>query len=33
MKEVYGDVNTYLIDGLGLDVSTVQALKDKLVEA
>lgn len=33
MKEIYGDVNTYLIDGLGLDVSTVQALKDKLVEA
>jgi protein-tyrosine phosphatase len=33
MKEFYGDVDTYLVDGLGLDVSTVQALKDKLVEA
>ncbi|WP_420099516.1 tyrosine-protein phosphatase [Corynebacterium sp.] len=33
MKEIYGDVDTYLVDGLGLDVSTVQTLKDKLVEA
>lgn len=32
MKEFYGDVDTYLVDGLGLEVSAVLALKDKLVE-
>ncbi|MGJ0184248.1 tyrosine-protein phosphatase [Corynebacterium glyciniphilum] len=33
LKEFYGDVDTYLVSGLGLDVSTVLALKEKLVEA
>ncbi|WP_186314736.1 tyrosine-protein phosphatase [Corynebacterium glyciniphilum] len=32
LKEFYGDVDTYLVSGLGLDVSTVLALKEKLVE-
>lgn len=32
MKEFYGDVDTYLVTGLGLDVSTVLELKEKLVE-
>lgn len=32
MKEFYGDVDSYLVNGLGLDVETVQGLKDRLVE-
>lgn len=31
MNEQYGDIDSYLTDGLGLDDDTVTALKDKLV--